>query len=129
MQSGRSVDAVAPGGVAIRIESLVAFLPIFLLLRSHDVCLHPRAQFRPEHDAHECWLTECRRLVENAQVDRESLLTTVARRINCDRVICALYSSAPFHGETGFLQEKRSFNFASNHNKNRRKIYVENTVL
>lgn len=71
MQSGRSVGAVAPGGVAVRVESLVALLPVLLLFRSHDVCLHPRAQFRPEHVAHECRLTE-RRLVENAQVDRGS---------------------------------------------------------
>lgn len=69
VQSGRSVGAVAPGGVAVRVESLVALLPVLLLFRSHDVCLHPRAQFRPEHVAHECRLTE-RRLVENAQVDR-----------------------------------------------------------
>lgn len=76
MQSGRSVGAVAPGGVAVRVESLVALLPVLLLLRSHDVCLHPRAQFRPEHVAHECRLTE-RRLVENAQVDRGLLPTII----------------------------------------------------
>lgn len=76
MQSGRSVGAVAPGGVAIRVESLVALLAVLLLFRSHDVCLHPRAQFRSEHVADECRLTE-RRLVENAQVDRGPLLSHV----------------------------------------------------
>lgn len=78
VQSGRSVGAVAPGGVAVRVESLVALLSVLLLFRSHDVCLHPRAQFRPEHVAHECWLTE-RRLVENAQVDRGLLPTIIVR--------------------------------------------------
>lgn len=124
VQSGRSVGAVAPGRVAVRVESLVALLPFLLLLRSHDVCLHPRAQFRPEHVAHECRLTE-RRLVENAQVDRGPLLTTVARRTNCDRVICAPNSSAPFHGETGLLQRKRSFNLASNNCKKKSQKYGE----
>lgn len=70
---------MAPGGVAVRVESLVALLPVLLLFRSHDVCLHPRAQFRPEHVAHECRLTE-RRLVENAQVDRGLLPTIIVHR-------------------------------------------------
>ena len=79
MQSGRSVGAMAPGGVAGRVESFVALLPVLLLFRSHDVCLHPCAQFRPEHVAHECRLTE-RCLVENAQVDRGLLPTIIVRR-------------------------------------------------
>lgn len=78
VQSGRSAGAVAPGGVAVRVESLVALLSVLLLFRSHDVCLHPRAQFRPEHVAHECRLTE-RRLVENAQVDRGLLPTIIVQ--------------------------------------------------
>lgn len=102
MQGGRSVGAVAPGRVAIRVESLVTLLTFLLLFRSHDMCLHPRAQFRPEHVAHGSvdyneTAPRRKRRVDSKNFFFFFFFFALLSQQNRPRVICASYSSAPFH--------------------------------
>lgn len=77
------------------------FRSFFFFDRTMCASIHVR-NFVPNM-LHTRRLTE-RRPVENAQVDRGTL-TIIVRGTGCDRVIRArVYSSAPFHDETGLLQ-------------------------